>query len=121
MALIDGKTKIRVAEDVVDLMKSTGGTVTFIGASANTAVQTRVLVSTSSTQLLAADSDRVSAIIVNGSGNDVFIGLGATASTVHIPLFNQGDSYEINMTNRWDGAVSAIAAAANSTLYISNF
>lgn len=102
MALIDGKQKIREGQ-------------------ADSAVQTRVLVGTSSTQLLAADSDRVSVIIVNGSGNDVFVGLGATASTLGIPFFNQGDSYEIGMENKYTGAVSAIAAAANSTLYISKF
>ena len=116
-----GTQDINVVGDTANLMKSTGGTVTFIGASATSAIQTRVLVSTSSTQLLAADSDRVSVIIVNGSGNDVFIGLGATASTLGIPLFNQGDSYELSMTNNYNGAVSAIAAVANSTLYISKF
>lgn len=95
--------------------------VTVLGKTSTSADHNRYLIGTSSTQILDANPDRVSVLIVNGSDNEVFIGLGTTASTLGIPFFNKGDSYEINQTNRWTGAVSAIASAANSTIYVTEF
>lgn len=72
-----------------------------------------VNVLTTSTVLLAAKANRVSAVFVNNSDVDISLSLGGTPVVGSgIILKASGGCYEINRTNLYVGAVSAIRAAA---------
>ena len=72
-----------------------------------------VNVLTTSTVLLAANANRVSAVFVNNSDVDISLSLGGTPVVgAGIILKAGGGCYEINRTNLYVGAVKAIRAAA---------
>lgn len=67
-----------------------------------------------STQLLSANSSRITTLIQNVSTVDAYIGFGASASTLGFRLIENG-AYEINQTNMYNGAISIISESAVST------
>lgn len=73
---------------------------------------TQTISNAGSTQLLAANSRRLYAEIVNSSDVGVWLNFGAAAVIgTGIYLGPNGWSYEINSENMWRGTVTAIAAA----------
>lgn len=84
-----------------------------------TCTPTSATVGIASNPVLAANPNRVSAIFINNSINDVFLSRSGTAVlNAGILLKANGGAYEINSTNLYKGTVSAIATAANSLLAI---
>lgn len=74
-----------------------------------TPANTGVNVTTASTAILAANSDRLYAIIVNASDTLIYLGIGAAAvAGKGIYLKANGGSYEINWTNLYTGAIYGI-------------
>lgn len=79
---------------------------------------TRVAVTTASTQLLAANTNRRYAYIFNQSGATLFLKFGDPAVVnqgIRLPNFAM---YEINADNLWTGTVNAISSAGTNTLDI---
>jgi hypothetical protein len=79
-------------------------------------------VGTSSAQVLAANSNRTGAVLVNNSSNSIFFGIGANPAVVGsgIYLAPQGvwDMSEYDFTTQ---AINAISTGANSNLSIQEF
>lgn len=75
-------------------------------------------IGTSSVIVLETNASRLQATFVNTSPSaKIYLNYGATAVAGRgICLMPQGGSYEINSTNRYLGAVTAIADAAGATL-----
>jgi len=68
-----------------------------------------VNVGVASTQILAANANRLYAAIVNDSDTEIYLGIGA-AAVAHqgIRINANGGSYEINSTNLYKGAIYGI-------------
>lgn len=78
-----------------------------------------VSVGSSSTQVLAANDDRVYAAIVNDSDEDVYLARGQTAvMNQGIRINSGGGSYEITELNPWTGVVNAISASGSKTVTV---
>lgn len=85
----------------------------------STATNTKVAVGSSSTSVLVANTDRRFAILVNDSNEDIYIALGATAILNQgIRLNAAGGSLEINSTNLYTGAITAICASGSKNLTV---
>lgn len=125
IAVYDNMTRADTPLRVVDLgdgsyalrVSAAGST-----SSANvitTATHTSVNVSASSFSVLPANANRKYALIINNSTVDVTICLGAVATlNVGIILKANGGAYEINNSNLYTGAISAIAASATGALAV---
>lgn len=78
-----------------------------------------VTAATSSTAVLASNTGRQYAIIVNSGTSAVFLSLGATAvANQGVYLAASGGSYEINEENLFVGAINAIAVGSSSNLAV---
>lgn len=74
-----------------------------------TPANTGVNVTATSTQILAANADRLYAAIVNASDTDIWISLGAAAVLDQgIPLNAHGGNYEITWENLYKGVIYGI-------------
>lgn len=76
-------------------------------------------VGVTSSVVLAANSDRKSAIFTNASDTDMFLSRSDTAELnkgIFLPAL--GGRYEINQTNLYQGDVSAICSVATKRLCI---
>lgn len=73
--------------------------------------------------VLAANADRISAVLVNDSDADIYIKLGAgPALHTGILLMANGGSYEITAANLYVGEITAICdSAAAKTLLVTEF
>lgn len=87
--------------------------------SVSTATPTKVAVGIASTPVFAANPDRVFAEFTNDSDKIIYLSLSGTA-VMHegIRLNAEGGAYEISQINLYLGAVSAICAAANKNLTV---
>jgi len=85
-----------------------------------TCTPSNVAVTATSSTALASNSSRVSAVLVNTGINDVTIRRSATAvvAGTGIVIKAGGGTYEINSTNLYTGAITAITASGSSTLAI---
>lgn len=78
-------------------------------------VSTGVSVGATSTAVLSASSGRLYAVFVNDSTNVIYLNLSGTAvSGQGIRLNASGGSYEINLSNQYIGAVTAIASGTSN-------
>ena len=78
-----------------------------------------VTVGSSSTAVLAANPDRKSATIVNGSDEVVYLQLGATAvSGEGIYLVAAGGAFNIDHGNLFTGAINAICASGGKVVSV---
>lgn len=76
-------------------------------------------VGTTSAQLLAADVDRVYAILVNDSDVKVFLGFGEAAVEGQGARMNaEGGVYEVSWYNLFLGAINGICEGANKNISI---
>ena len=74
--------------------------------------------SASSTEILAKNTAREYALIVNTCNDEVFVALEDTASkNFGFMLTGNGGSYEINPDNLWIGAGNGIASTSNANDY----
>ena len=72
-------------------------------------------VATTSTLVLASNSDRLHALFVNDSDTTIYLKLGAAAVLNEgIRLNANGGAYEINWTNLFTGAVYGIHGSAGT-------
>jgi hypothetical protein len=85
-----------------------------------TCTPSNVTVTSTSSTATSSNSSRVSLVIVNTGINDVTIRRSATAvvAGTGIVLKAGGGTYEINASNLYTGAITAITAAGSSTLAI---
>ena len=84
---------------------------------ATTVTETITPVTTSSSVILAANPSRKDALIINMGTVDVFLSRSGTSVLNQGIILKAGGSvYEINSTNLYRGAISAIASAATSLL-----
>ena len=84
-----------------------------------TPANTTVNVGVASTQILAANSDRLYAAITNDSDTEIYLGIGAAAVAGQgVPLTTKGSSYEINWTNLYQGVVNVICSEADKLLIV---
>lgn len=82
-------------------------------------VPVSVTVGTSSVEVLAANTLRQGAALVNDSANKIYLGIrNAAVLNKGIFLAAGGGSYEINSTNLTLDAINAIADAASSNLTV---
>lgn len=81
---------------------------------ATTASNTRVGVTNASTQLLAANTLRVFAIIENNSGSTVFIKFGAAAVANQGFWLTNGSQITIEQPSLWLGTVNAIKSGGGT-------
>ena len=87
---------------------------------ATTSTITRTLVGVASTNVLAANANRIFAELVNDSDNVIYLALGTPAVMNRgIRLNANGGEFEIGLTNLYTGAVTAIAGVAASNLTVS--
>lgn len=85
----------------------------------NTATNTKVSVGVASTAVLVANTTRKYAIFVNDSANVIYLSLSGTAVINEgIRLNASGGAFEVNSTNLYQGAISAIATGAGSNLTV---
>jgi len=90
----------------------------FIGQEISIA-ETCCVVTTASTQVLAANPNRLYARFQNISDTVIHLSLGGTATTsLGVYLAASGGAYEINQNNRYTGAVSAISSVTNKNLLV---
>lgn len=83
---------------------------------------TSVSVSTTSATMLATNSNRNSAVLVNDGSNIVYLSLGTTAvANQGIRLNASGGSYEINTENLYVGVINGITSSGTSTLTLIEF
>lgn len=82
-----------------------------------TPANTGVNVGVASTAILALNADRLYALIVNQSDEDMWLGIGAAAVVNQgIWLKAGGGFYEINWTNLYTGAINGIHAGAGNKI-----
>jgi len=80
----------------------------------STIINTRPVITSTDSTILSSNSNRRYALIVNQSGQTVYLKLGATAITTQgIPLA-PGASYTIDASNLFTGEVHAIKAGGSS-------
>ena len=74
-------------------------------------------------QALAANPDRISAVLVNDSDTDIYIKLGADPAVgTGIKLSAYGGSFAITAANLYTGLITAICASAEpKTLLVTEF
>jgi len=90
-----------------------------VSSSANTP-KTGVVVGSSTTLALAANTARKSAVFTNDSNETIYLALGSEAAMNQgIRLNANGGSYEINQTNLYTGIVTAICASGSKNLCVS--
>lgn len=78
-----------------------------------------ITVAAKSEQVLAARTSRVTAVFINDSDEVIYMALGTTAEmNKGIRLNPNGGSYEINLTNMYEGAIYAICASGGKNLCI---
>ena len=85
-----------------------------------TAINTKITVAATTTEVLEADDKRVFARISNDSDEVIYLALGEDA------VENQGiriavnGHFEINSTNLYTGAINAICASGSKVLSVTN-
>lgn len=81
---------------------------------------TGITVGTSSTSILAVNTSRKTATFVNDSDTTIYLFLSddAPGTGQGIRLNASGGSYEINVTNLYNGAITAICASSNKNLCV---
>jgi len=84
-----------------------------------TATTTAVTIGATTTAVLATKPERKSATLVNDSDEVIYLALGGTAvMNQGIRLNAAGGSYEVNATNLYTGAISAICASGTKVLCV---
>jgi len=81
---------------------------------------TVAIITTTSSIVLATDTNRKYARFQNDSDTTIYLAHGTTATVNKgIRLNANGGEYEINLNNRYTGAISAVSSATNKKLLIS--
>jgi len=84
------------------------------------ATDTKVAVEVASTLVLAANPQRMDAVFVNDSNQEIYLARGnAAVLNEGIRLNATGGSYEINANNLFLGAINAIAEGGAKNLTVS--
>jgi len=102
---LDDQATAAKQDDIITAIGSIGG------GSATVATPTSVAQSTSSVQLLAAEPDRVEAIIRNDSSQTLYIQEGATATTTSAVELKKDDIY---LVDNFTGVINGIWASGTS-------
>lgn len=84
----------------------------------STASNTRPLVTTTSSVVLAANANRKYAILFNNSGTQIFLKLGTTAVNNQGIRLGPNVGYEITRSNLWLGSIEAVVASGSQNLDI---
>lgn len=106
-------TPLTARAAIASIQRSPGTTSSEITSVSETAPS----VSTASSIILAANLNRKDALIINTGTTDIYISRSGTTVIGRGILLKAGGSvYEINSTNLYKGAISAIASAATSLL-----
>ena len=72
--------------------------------------------------ILPANPGRTYALLINDGAADIYLGMGIPAVVNRgIRLNNGGGSFEINLTNPWQGEIYAVGDATNPTLLITEY
>ena len=80
---------------------------------------TFVAVGTSTTVILASNTSRLGAVLVNDGNKDIYLGIGAAAVVGSGILLNSGGgAYEINLTNLTTQAINGISTGGGSNLTV---
>lgn len=102
---------------LLDILAALGGGLAF--PKATTATNTSVTVGTSSTAVLAANTDRKILILVNASDEAIYISLSSTAVQGDgIYLSPSGGALTLDLQGMYTGAVSAICASGSKELTV---
>jgi hypothetical protein len=80
----------------------------------STANNQHVAVGTTSTEILAANTNRKMAVFFNNSGSSFYLRLGGTAEVNKGIRLGPNEIYQIGLVNLWLGAVNAIRASGTS-------
>jgi hypothetical protein len=81
---------------------------------ANTATQSELSVTSTASEILPANPDRIGAVIVNAGTAPIYLGFGAAPTIASGIYVAAKGSYTINLSLLFAGAVFAIAASAQS-------
>ncbi len=84
----------------------------------STASNTRPSVTNSSSTILSSNTNRKYAYIINSSGSNIFLKLGATAVVNQGIAMSPGDKYEITKNNLFLGSVNAIKSGGTVTVEV---
>jgi hypothetical protein len=99
----------------LNTQKSVGADINYFYDGTNSAVT----VSTSNTTVLARNTGRQYAVIVNDGANPVYLSLGGTAvANSGIRLNAQGGSFEITNENLFGGVINGIATGGSSVVTV---
>lgn len=86
------------------------------------AVDLKPILSTTQKEVLGKNPSRIYCLLVNPSAEEVFLGMGIPAAVDRgIPLLSAGSNYEINLTNPWQGSISAVSKAGTPGLLITEW
>ena len=78
-----------------------------------------VTIGTSTTEILAANANRLYALVVNNSSSSVYLALGVNAVlNKGIRINANGGSYEIKTDNLFIGAINGISAAGSKNVTV---
>lgn len=87
--------------------------------SVDTATPTKVAVGAASTAVLAANADRIFALFVNDSDEEIYLSESAAAvMNEGIRLNAEGGSFAITLINLYTGAITAICASGGKNLTV---
>lgn len=87
---------------------------------ATSMINTRTVVGTSSTLVLAANSSRRFLFLVNDSDENIYVSLGAAAvANEGILLTAGGGALTLDIASMWQGAIYAICASGGKNLTVS--
>ena len=82
-------------------------------------VDLKIALSVTQQKILAANPARIYALLVNDGTDIIYLGMGIPATSGRgIRLNGSGGSYEINLTNPFQGELYAVAAAGTPDLLI---
>ena len=83
------------------------------------AIDLKFTLSVTQQRILGKNPARQYALLVNDGITDIYLGMGIPAvANRGIRLNNGGGSYEINLTNPWQGEIYAVAAAGTPALLV---
>jgi len=83
------------------------------------AVDLKLTLSATQQRILGKNLARVYALLINDGTDDIYLGMGIPATVNRgIRLNNGGGSYEINLTNPWQGEIYAVAASGTPALLV---
>ena len=81
------------------------------------AIDLKLTLSVTQQRILGKNPARVYALLINDGADDIYLGMGIPATANRgIRLNASGGSYEINLTNPWQGEIYAVSAGTPALL-----